>query len=195
MFSTLFCRPAARNPKRAQRRPTARYHRRLRLEPLETRRLLTTLLLSGYPASTTAGVSHSFVLGAFDTNGALMSGKNGTTAFTDTVLFSSTDSKASYLTSYAFTAANGGIHTFSATFKTPGTETLTAKDELTGISQSFTVTVYPFFAVTGLPASIEAGTLQTMTVTALDANGNPVTNYTGTVHFTSSDPNALLPAN
>ena len=34
-----------------------------------------------------------------------------------------------------------------------------------------------------------------MTVTADDAGGNVTTGYTGTVHFTSSDAQAVLPAN
>ena len=34
-----------------------------------------------------------------------------------------------------------------------------------------------------------------VTVTALDAYGNMATGYTGTVHFTSSDGQAVLPAN
>ncbi len=40
-----------------------------------------------------------------------------------------------------------------------------------------------------------AGTPFTVTVTAEDAHGNTATGYTGTVHFTSSDGQAVLPAN
>ena len=43
-------------------------------------------------------------------------------------------------------------------------------------------------------APITAGTAGTFTVTAYDAYGNVATGYTGTVHFTSSDPQAVLPA-
>jgi uncharacterized delta-60 repeat protein len=61
----------------------------------------------------------------------------------------------------------------------------------------------PAFSVTGLPSSTTAGVAQTITVTAegasgtvtaADASGNPNPGYTGTVHFTSSDPQAVLPA-
>jgi hypothetical protein len=45
-----------------------------------------------------------------------------------------------------------------------------------------------------LPSSVVAGSPQTLTMTALAAGGNPAGGYTGTVHFTSSDPNAQLPA-
>jgi hypothetical protein len=50
------------------------------------------------------------------------------------------------------------------------------------------------FSVNG-PANIPSGTPFNLTVTALDAANNPVTNYSGTVHFTSSDPHAQLPPN
>ncbi len=44
------------------------------------------------------------------------------------------------------------------------------------------------------PAGSTAGAAFTVTVTALDINGNKDTGYTGTVHFTSSDSSAVLPA-
>jgi hypothetical protein len=52
----------------------------------------------------------------------------------------------------------------------------------------------PSFVVTG-PSSTTAGAPFSMTVTATDANGNVLTNYTGTVDFASFDPQAVLPAN
>jgi hypothetical protein len=50
------------------------------------------------------------------------------------------------------------------------------------------------FSVTA-PGTATAGTAFTVTVTALDASNAVVTGYTGTVHFTSSDTQAVLPAN
>lgn len=44
------------------------------------------------------------------------------------------------------------------------------------------------------PASATAGAPFNYTVSALDAANNPVTTYSGSVQFTSSDPQALLPA-
>src|SRR5207253_6148829 len=44
------------------------------------------------------------------------------------------------------------------------------------------------------PAGTTAGAAFTVTVTALDASNNPVGAYTGTVHFSSADAQALLPA-
>jgi hypothetical protein len=48
------------------------------------------------------------------------------------------------------------------------------------------------FQVTGFPSPARAGSIHTYTVTALDAYGNTVTDYQGTVHFQSTDPRAIL---
>jgi hypothetical protein len=48
--------------------------------------------------------------------------------------------------------------------------------------------------VAGFPSPTTAGVAGSFTVTAQDAYGNTATGYTGTVHFTSSDAQALLPA-
>src|SRR5262249_10238558 len=50
------------------------------------------------------------------------------------------------------------------------------------------------FAISG-PTSLTAGTAGSFAVTALKADGTVNTGYTGTVHFTSNDPQAVLPAN
>jgi hypothetical protein len=51
----------------------------------------------------------------------------------------------------------------------------------------------PHFTLTA-PASTAASTSFGLTVTAADLGGTTVTGYLGTVHFTSSDPQAVLPA-
>jgi hypothetical protein len=48
--------------------------------------------------------------------------------------------------------------------------------------------------LTGLPASMTAGNSATVQVTLRDAFTNVASNYTGTVRFTSNDPQAVLPA-
>src|SRR5262245_31195616 len=45
-----------------------------------------------------------------------------------------------------------------------------------------------------VPPSVTAGTAFNVTVQALDGSNNPVNDYTGTVHFTSTDAAAVLPA-
>jgi subtilisin-like proprotein convertase family protein len=46
--------------------------------------------------------------------------------------------------------------------------------------------------VSAFPASVTAGTTQTFTVTATDANGATLTSFTGPVNISSSDPNAHI---
>jgi hypothetical protein len=48
------------------------------------------------------------------------------------------------------------------------------------------------FTVTA-PATVSVSTFFSVTVLALDASNQPVGSYSGTVHFTSSDPEAVLP--
>ena len=83
---------------------------------------------------------------------------------------------------------------------TVGNRTLTATDTVTSsITGSATTTVTAAaaatFTVTGFPSTTVAGTAQIFTVTAKDAFGNTATGYTGTVSFTSTDGQAILPAN
>src|SRR5262245_44845172 len=52
----------------------------------------------------------------------------------------------------------------------------------------------PQFTMTFSPATAAAGSVLSVTISALDHAGNPYPSYTGTVHFTSSDYQAVLPA-
>jgi hypothetical protein len=63
-----------------------------------------------------------------------------------------------------------------------------------GLVYKITSPAGPSFGVSGFPASITAGTSGTITVTALNPDGSVNTGYSGTVHFSSSDPHAVLPA-
>jgi hypothetical protein len=64
-----------------------------------------------------------------------------------------------------------------------------------GFATKINLAPSPSFAVAGFPSSTTAGTAQTVTVTALNADGTVNTGYTGTVQFSSSDPQAVLPGN
>src|SRR5205807_2243944 len=120
------------------------------------------------------------------------------TGYTGTVHFSSTDALAVLPADYTFSSTDAGAHQFSVTLKTAGGQTVKAADTsnsaLTG-SQTVTVSSAPAttLGLSGL-SSTTAGTVQTATVTALAADGTVSTGYTGTVHFTSSDAFATLPA-
>src|SRR5262249_36967893 len=48
-------------------------------------------------------------------------------------------------------------------------------------------------ALSDLPATLTAGEARDVTVKALDYFGNTATSYRGTVHFSSGDPQAVLP--
>jgi len=63
-----------------------------------------------------------------------------------------------------------------------------------GAAWIFTQPAATHFSVTA-PALAVIGSPVTFTVTALDANGSPFPGYTGTVHFSSSDAAAGMPAN
>jgi large repetitive protein len=96
-------------------------------------------------------------------------------------------------------AAVGGVATFpNLVLKTAGAYTLAAGSlGLTGsTSNSFTTRTTPsasrFFI--SAPTSANPGVAFSITVTAKDNVNNTVTSYSGTVHFTSTDRLAVLPA-
>ncbi|MGY4155973.1 hypothetical protein ACVINW_001815 [Bradyrhizobium sp. USDA 4461] len=142
------------------------------------------------PAGGTAGSADSATITAYDAFG------NVATGYAGTVHFTSTDGHAVLPADMTLT---NGTATFSETLETAGSQTITATDTvssaITGTSNAETVTAaaVTHFAVS-IPANGTAGTAGSGTVTALDAFGNVVTGYTGTVHFTSSDGAAVLPA-
>ncbi len=152
------------------------------------------LSVSGFPTFTTAGIAHNFMVTFRDPYG------NIATGYTGTVHFTSSDHKATLPANYTFTAADAGMHTFSATLKTAGTQSITATDTATA-SLSGTeggIKVNPAAAskfVLTAPVSVSAGVPFSLTVTVEDAYGNVVVGYTGTIHFSSTDSRATLPAN
>ena len=74
--------------------------------------------------------------------------------------------------------------------------TLTASAaSLTGVTSATFNVIPASLVISGLPTSVTAGTTQNITVTAKDGLGNTATGYTGTVAFTSTDGQAVLPSN
>jgi hypothetical protein len=148
-----------------------------------------------FPSPTVAGTPGSFTITVQDPFGATLSGYRGTVRIT------SSDGQAALPMNHTFTAADAGMFTFSATLKTAGTQSLTAADTMTASSTSTQsgIVVTPAaasrFVVAANPTIITAGTSTSVTVTAFDAFGNVATGYTGTVRFTSSDGQAVLPPN
>ena len=157
---------------------------------------LSTFALTGL-ANETAGTAQTLTVEAEDQYG------NEVTTYTGTVHFTSTDAQAGLPGDYTFTNVDAGEHVFTSgvTLKTAGPQTVTGTDTVnpplvTGTSSAVTISAAALskFGLTGL-ANETAGTAQTFTVEAEDQYGNEVTTYTGTVHFTSSDAQAVLPAN
>ena len=154
----------------------------------------SSLDVTGFPAVETAGVSSHVTVAAYDAYG------NVATGYTGTIAFTSTDPKAVLPSGYTFAAGDAGSHTFSVTFDTAGTQSITATDaNASGLTASETgISVRPgaahSFTVMGFPAVDTAGLADNVTVTAYDAYGNVATGYTGTIAFTSTDPKAVLPS-
>jgi uncharacterized repeat protein (TIGR03803 family) len=151
--------------------------------------------VSGFPSSISAGTAGTFTVTALNANGTV------NTNYTGTVHFTSSDPQAVLPANYTFTAADQGVHTFTATLKTAGSQSITATDTSNGsiIGSEPSITVNPAaaasLAFSNVPSSSTAGSAFNVTVTAKDAYGNVATGYTGTVHFTSGDAKAVLPAN
>ena len=82
---------------------------------------------------------------------------------------------------------------FSATLKTAGTQSITATDTasspINGNQSGIVVTpaAASTLQISGYPSPTPTAVAHNFTLTVLDSNGNVATDYTGTIHFTSSD--------
>jgi hypothetical protein len=91
-----------------------------------------TLVVSGFPSPTSAGLGESFTVTAEDPSG------NVATGYTGTIALSSSDTAATFADGYSggplgnntftFTASDYGSYTFVATLNTAGTQSITATD-------------------------------------------------------------------
>jgi hypothetical protein len=142
------------------------------------------------PSTATAGTAFNFTVTALDQF------NNTATSYGGMVHFSSSDGTA---TLPADSTLTNGVGTFAATLKTVGPQTITAADKnsssINGASGSITVSAAAAtHFVVSAPSAATAGTAFNFTVTAQDQYNNTATSYGGTVHFTSSDGIASLPA-
>ena len=123
------------------------------------------------------------------------------TGYTGTIQFSSSDVQAGLPANFQFTTGDDGTYTFAVTLKTAGSQSITATDTsnsaITGTVSGIAVSpaAASQFVLSGLSSSATVGVGQTLTVTAKDPYGNVATGYTGTVAFSSSDTQAMLPGN
>src|SRR5205823_413025 len=109
------------------------------------------------------------------------------TSYADTVAVTSSDPAATLPASAALT---NGVGTFNVTLNTAGTRTITATGTTdTSITGSTSVVVYG--AATRLTVAATSSVPQygtaTVTVTAVDANGNAVRNNSDVVQLSSTD--------
>jgi hypothetical protein len=154
-----------------------------------------SFLINGFPASISAGSAGTVTVTAMNADGST------DTSYTGTVHFTNSDKQAVLPGDYAFTSADAGVHTFTATLKTAGVQSITATDTVNRsvIGTESGIVVNPAaaasFVVTGFPSPTTAGISGAFTITGFDAYGNKATGYTGTVHITSTDTQAVLPGN
>ena len=163
---------------------------------------------TGAPTVQTAGTPFTVTVNGVDANWNVV----GTA--TDVIHIATSDVNATLPANAALAA---GTRTFSVTFATAGSATVTASDVTNGTIASNTS---PFATVnhgafaklqllmpgeaaapgtltgkTGAPAVQTAGSLFQVTVNGVDANWNLVNTAADIVHIASSDANATLPAN
>jgi len=140
------------------------------------------------PGNATAGTPFNFTITARNTDGNIVTGYSGTVRFTS-------DDPNAVLPANA--TLTNGTGTFSATAKAATHVTIRAKDILDpSLTGTATIAVDSTFAdhmVLVAPTSATAGAAFYTTVSVRDQFNNVVKSYNGTVHFASSDPNAVLP--
>lgn len=175
--------------------------RRPELEALEAR-----ALLDGAPTGPTApaGPLHHFdvtlpdtaVAGAVQTVtiSARDAAGNLVTDYTGSVRLESTDRGVKLPPDHTFTAAEQGSFSLQLKLATAGPQTLrVVGGAVTGQAQ---VTVVPGPAVSlavALPPRLVVDQPATVTLRALDEQGNVATSYSGSVHVASGDPRMSLP--
>jgi hypothetical protein len=172
---------------------------RLRLEALEERALPSTTPLPAIhfdvvtPQTIQVGKTATVNVIALDASNHKVPG------YTGTIHFTSDDTMAVLPANYTFVAGDKGSHLFHVTFKTAGNDTVTATDTVTPANTGSGTTVVSALPVAThfnivLPDRIISGLPEQVKVVALDASNHVAVGYTGTIHFTSSDTNAGLPA-
>jgi hypothetical protein len=133
--------------------------------------------VTGFPASVTAGVAGTVTVTIQDSSGHTVP------SYTGTIHFTSSDSQAVLPADYTFTAADAGVHSFSVTLKTAGTQSITVTDTAsssitgaqTGIGVSPAAVDHQLFLQQ--PTNTAAGQTITpaVTVAVVDQYGNVVT--------------------
>jgi hypothetical protein len=153
-----------------------------------------TFAVTACPA-TVAGAANGFTVTVRDTIGQVATG------YTGTVFFSSSDVQAGLPASYTFTAADAGAHTFNVGLHSATPNGVVWSVTATDTRAALAATMTNFEVANGaassvslkVPTNITAGAAFALKLVVLDAWGNTVKNYFGTVHFADSLPAFGLP--
>jgi Bacterial Ig-like domain (group 3) len=134
----------------------------------------------------------------FSTDIAIQSSGDGHNLanYTGTLHATSTDPNAVLPSDYTFSAADAGSHPFLITFNTAGVQAITFIDTVNPlITQRMTYSLsspaLTNFTVSA-PQNAVQGSPVSFVVKAMSAEG-PFPSYSGTIHFSSNDPLAILP--
>jgi hypothetical protein len=159
--------------------------------------VVTHLGVTG-PSSAAANASITVTVKALNAFNTVVAG------YTGIVHFTTTDQGKGHAVTlpadYTFLAGDHGVKAFAGVkLESNGNQTIKVADTVkSAIAGSLLVKVGANSAsalVVSIPAKSVAGEiLPLVTVTAVDPGGNIDTGYTGTIHFTSSDSAAILPA-
>jgi len=139
------------------------------------------------PSSVLVGAPESFTVTALNSSG------QPATDYLGTVTFTSTDTTAVFLggTTYTFTAADAGVHTFTGTsavdFHQPGSFTLSVTSNgFIAVSNAVQVQAQAGVALTATPNPVAVGSTVTLTATATSASNGVARIPTGTITFYST---------
>jgi hypothetical protein len=151
------------------------------------------LVVSGLPDSITAGDPASVTVEVADAFGNRATSYAGTVAFTATDVGPATQLPAPY----AFQPIDAGRHVFAGEVQltTTGIQAVSAEDDadpqISGTQAGIQVraAVADTLLVSAVSDPLPSGAGSDVEVAAHDRFGNPTPDYTGSVHFTSDDPN------
>jgi hypothetical protein len=147
------------------------------------------LTVAGFPSSVTAGVAGSVAVTVLDANNNLVAN------FSGPVAFSSTDAQAALPPSASVTNGTGN---FNVTLKTAGLRSISAiTGGASGSQNGITVNAAAAATIAVSLTSANSNACDSATILAIpqDAFGNQDAGYSGTVGFTSSDTQSILPGN
>lgn len=163
----------------------------------------TAFLITDPPASTVAGTGVPQTVSAIDASGDIVGDYAGSVHLTSSDLQATfrlagtQDPPILLPADVTFGGGDYGSQNYTVFFKTAGSQTLAATDihGLTGTGAAVPITPAPLsqILVSGLSDGV-AGVPQSPTLTAADAFSNVINGYVGTVHFSSTDSQAVLPS-